>query len=234
MNPDVDLVMMSKASDSQLAAMTQRAINTAKRGAWQHVVNVVVVEQIPGQRYKNAHVIYMDERTFNYNRSANTGAKEGQAPWIVFANNDLRFEPGWLAALLRARHPAMSPYNPSYHRHLYCLHNEAGWQVGRHLSGWCFMMARSLWEDLGGLDETYPFWCSDNAVMDQLRAKDIQPVLVRGSVVHHEISATLSREDPAVQDALTWAAVYEYNQTAEHKACEGDHRYEAWMDRRIT
>lgn len=231
MSADVDLVMMSKASDPSMAAMTQRAIDSALDNA-DASVSVTVLEQNPTFSYRRATVVEAPG-AFNYNEFCNRGAKLGSAPWIVFANNDLRFERFWAKHLMQTGHPVMSPYNPRYHRHHNCHANEMGWQVGRHLSGWCYMMVRSLWEELGGLDETYPFWCADNAVMDQLRANGIQPMLVRAAVVHHTLSMTLQREDRATQDELTWAAVHRYNQTAEHSACSTDPRYHAWQRRTL-
>jgi GT2 family glycosyltransferase len=220
--------MMSKASDPQLAAMTQRAIDTALDGA-HNPVHVTVLEQTE-QVYRRATTVYAPG-DFNYNASCNRGAKMTSAPWIVFANNDLRFERAWDFHMLTAGHQVMSPYSPHYPRHHDCWHDEPGWQVGRHLSGWCFMMARWVWEELGGLDETYPFWCADNAVLDQLRAKDIQPVLVRRSIVHHTVSMTLNREDRAVRDELTWAALHQYNQERGGQHLRRDLRYTDWKQR---
>lgn len=231
MLPDVDVVMMSKADTPQLAAMTQRAIYSAHEGAGEHHrLNVVVMEQ-GRARYDGAQTVDKSEDHFNYNRFANEGVKMGQAPWLVVANNDLVFDPGWLDALLRANHPVVSPLSPGYHRMMHVLHYERGWEVGRHLAGWCFMMARWVWNELGGLDESHDFWCSDNVVMDQLRAKGIKPMLVRGAVVHHTVSATLVREDRAVQDDLTWGELHQYNQDHNQRHLVNDPRYIAWKNR---
>jgi hypothetical protein len=225
----VDLVMMSNAMTPDLASMTQLAVTTAVDNA-DNPINVTVMEQCAGVTYKFANTIHMPG-LFNYNRFANRGAKMGEAPWIVFANNDLRFEAHWDKHLIKANHPVVSPYSPGYHRHYNVLYNERGTQVGRHLAGWCFMMARWLWQELGGLDETYPFWCADNAVMDQLVAKGVQPLLVRDSVVHHMVSSTLSRRNVAEQDRLTWAAVHQYNRETGKNILAHDVRYLDWKKR---
>lgn len=230
MKADVDLVMMSKAATPELAAMTQHAIVSAKYGALPHIVDVVVVEQTE-HRYTNAQTIYAPG-PFNYNASANRGAKEGHAPWICFANNDLVFADGWLQPLLAANNPVVSPISPTYHRQQYVLANESGWEVGRHLSGWCYMMARWLWHRIGGLDETYPFWCADNAVMHQLRAAGVKPVLVPTAVVRHDVSSTLRTESVETQDDLTWALLHEYNQDRGETHLMDDRRYIAWKKRR--
>jgi hypothetical protein len=227
---DADLVIMSKATTPQLRDMTQRAIASARSGAAPRTLDVYVMEQMQVE-YDGTVTIYAPGR-FNYNAFANHAAKQGDSPWIVFANNDLTFESGWLDVLLSVKHSVCSPQSPGYHRHRAVWQpREQGWEVGRHLAGWCFMMKRSLWDSLGGLDETYPFYCADNAVMDQLRAKGIQPMLVRDSIVRHGVSATLMREEREVADELTWASVHAYNQASEHKTCLQHPGYLQWKRR---
>jgi hypothetical protein len=230
MSADVDLVIMSKAASPQLQIMTQQAIDGAIYHALPQRVDVYVMEQTDCV-FRDAVTIYAPGE-FNYNAFANHAAKQGDSPWIVFANNDLRFTDGWLNTLLAVGHSVMSPVSYGYHRQrAVWAPVEYGYEVGRHLAGWCFMMKRTLWEQLGGLDETYPFWCADNAVMDQLRAKGIRPALVRDAIVMHDVSATLMREPLDRQDDLTWASVHEYNKTAVTKACPEDPRYLDWKRR---
>jgi hypothetical protein len=220
---------MSKATNNSLATMTQRAVNTAKYAALPRVVNVIVMEQANAE-YSNATTV-LSPGVFNYNAFANHGAKLGQAPYIVIANNDLEFRDGWLDRMLAANWPVTSPVSPGYHRHHNVMGNEIGQQVGRHLAGWCYMLTRELWSELGGLDDTYPFWCADNAVMKQLQDKGIHPMLVAGATVHHKVSATLMRESRDVQDELTWGLVHQYNLDTNANIFARDYRYDAWKRR---
>lgn len=224
---DVDLVMMSKASQRDLAEMTQRAIDTAHAGNGSHVLNVIVMEQ-ENVQYRDATTV-LAPGAFNYNAFANGGARLGSAPYIVVANNDLIFRDGWLKALLDAKWPVCSPLHRGYHRHRNVMANETGQQVGRHLAGWCYMITRELWLEIGEFDESYPFWCADNAVMRQLIARNIRPMLVRNSHVDHEVSTTLYREPPEVQAELTWAAVERFNREHGAQIGERDARFEHWQ-----
>src|SRR5690606_19565225 len=139
----VDLVMLSRSSTPEVRAMTQKAIRSAVEGAPNHRVNVVVVEQVPGVRYDDATMIY-ETGEFAYNRFGNIGAETGSAPWIMLANNDLEFEPGWLDALLAAKHDVVSPANPGDARQHGVTKNEVGEVNGKHFSGWCFMIRRTF------------------------------------------------------------------------------------------
>src|SRR5690606_17666879 len=154
--PTVDVVILSKAETPELRAMTEEAIRSCRAGAGDHSVNVVVVEQVEGVRYRDTVTLYRPDE-FAYNRFANGAIRTGSARWVMVANSDLVFEDGWLDALLAANHPLVSPRNPNERRQD-VSRNETGYENGKHFSGWCFMMERDLWERIGGLDEEFIFW----------------------------------------------------------------------------
>lgn len=186
----VDVVIISDAKNRQIQQMTQNAINTCINGAKGIKVNVIVVESQKNVKYNNAKTVYPDF-PFNYNAYGNFGIKHGEAKYVIHANNDLLFGNGWLNALIAANHPFVSPKEPRDQRQRDIKINTIGTQTGRHLSGWCFMMERYLWEKIGGFDEDINFYCSDDAVIEQCKAIGIEPMLVVNSVVQHLLSTTL-------------------------------------------
>lgn len=210
--PIVDVVILSKAPTFKLRGQTQRAIDTCRVGAKGFGVNVIVMEQDPEATYRNASVI-RNPGPFHYNRSANTGAAAGSAPWVMVANADLVFEAGWLAALLRADHPVVSPLNPGDYRQRRLAAPESGYVNGRHFSGWCFMVRRELWEQLGGFDERVSFYCSDDVVIEQLRAVDTPPMVVPAARVRHMAGGNGSQPDD-----LTWGQVVIFNELYPERA----------------
>ena len=227
--PVMDVIMLSKAEDDEFQAMTQKAIDSCIAGASGLSVNVIVVEQVPGTKYRDAFVIEQPG-DFHYNRFANLGAKAGSAPWIMIANNDLIFENGWLHHLLSAGHPIVSPHNPGDRRQGGVIKNETGAINGRHLSGWCYALERSLWERLGGLDEDFFGWCADDAVIEQVGALGIRPMLVPKSRVRHLMSKTLSKvEDP--EERMTWGQVALFNRKYGQNKFSRDKRFLAWQAR---
>lgn len=227
MNHDVDLVIMSRADTDELRAMTQRTIDSAvDNAAGEYSVNVIVLEQNPhcnpySARGNMLHICAMGD--FHYNKFANYGARLGTAPWIMIANNDLIFEFDWLAPLLAADHPIVSPIYPEDPRQQNVRGNETGYRTGRHFSGWCFMITRQLWQRIGGFDESVRFWCSDDVVVQQLKALDIPPMVVPESRVRHMVSATLSTSPE--RDELTWGQVAVYNERYGTTLFENDQRY---------
>lgn len=204
----VDMVILSKGDSRDKIAMTQNAIDTAKSNTIQNL-NIFVIEQAPYIQYNNAQTIHKSE-PFNYNLFANYGASFGYGDWIVIANNDLEFTKGWLEELLSANHDLVSPHEPNDYRQKGLMSNEIGKIVGRHMSGWCFMIKRTLFDQIGQFDTDVDFWCSDNVVVEQCSSVGVQPMIVKNSIVKHLGSQTL-KGLPNMND-LTWKNVYIFNE----------------------
>lgn len=225
--PVVDVVMLAKGSSEELIAMTQHSIDTCRQNAGDHPVNIVVVEQVPGVKYRDAITIHETDE-FAYNRFANNGIKTGSAPWVMVANNDLDFKPGWLDELLKVSHPVMSPRSSESTRQSAIRVPTQGVQNGVHFSGWCFMLSRKLWERIGGLDEDFVYWCADDSVIEQVKRAGVNPTLVPLSVVDHLTSKTGGTTPP---DEMTWGQVVIFEKKYGVRKFENDPRYAAYKKR---
>lgn len=224
---DVDVVILSKAVTPELQKMTENAIRTCRAGAGDHSINIVVIEQAAGVSYKDAVTHYTPEK-FAYNKFANAGIRTGSAPWVMVANSDLEFSPGWLQPLLSAGHDLVSPVCPNAQRQKRLRRVEAGTENGVHLSGWCFLMKRTLWESIGGLDEDFIFWCADDSLIEQVKKVGIFPAVVPSSRVTHLVSKTASGTvNPSGE--LTWAMVRLFNKKYGANKFNNDARYRAWQ-----
>lgn len=201
--PLADIIVLSRADEQGMAEMTQNTINTCISGANSLPVNVIVVEQNPDVSYRGAYTL-RPEGEFHYNGFANQAARLGRAAWIMLANNDLIFHDGWLHHLLAAGHPIVSPKCPRDSRQADIVENTTGTRTGRHLSGWCFMVERVLWARMGGFDESVSFWASDDIVIEQVKARGIEPMLVPAAKVEHLLSRTLNAQPGEIRDDLTW------------------------------
>jgi GT2 family glycosyltransferase len=224
--PIVDVVMLSKASDDNLRLMTQRAVQTCANGADKLPINLLVIEQESNISYPGVNTTVHMPGEFNFNRFLNRGASWGSAEWILAASNDLIFHDGWLHALLAADHPVVSPKCPQNPRQAGISENTSGTRTSVHLSGWCFMIRRETWQQIGGFDETVSFWCSDDVVIEQLKAIGIEPMLVPSSRVEHLQSVTLMRE-PDPYD-LTWKQIDIFGQKYGPHWMSRDPKYLMW------
>lgn len=226
--PVVDVIILSKAMDRMGQRMTQSAVDSCYYGTNGLPINITVIEGGMSYRYDKANTLFKRDK-FNYNRFANEGASLGKAEWIMVANNDLTFHDGWLHELLAADHPIVSPHEPNDPRQKDILGNEEGDTCGTHLSGWCFMIKRSLWEQIGKFDEDVTFWCSDDVVIEQVKAVGILPMVVKDSIVDHNVSMTLRREPSKQQADLKWSNVYIFNKKYHKNKFASHPEYQAWL-----
>lgn len=226
--PIVDVVMLSRAADPAHRAMTQRAIDSCHAGAGGKPVNVLVMEQIEGVRYRNATTVTRTDH-FRYNAFANAAIATGSAPWVLTANNDLEFEAGWLAALLAANHDVMSPIDPDNARQRGLTRNTQGDTNGVHFSGWAFMVRRTVWERMGGFDPDFEYYCADDSVIEQAKALGIKPMVVPAARVRHLLSKTGGDTMP---DDMTWGMVHRFNQKYGKAKFETDPRYLRYLKQR--
>ena len=208
--PVLDLIILSKARTYRDSLMTQKAIDTALNGANGLPINVIVIEQGVGD-YHDAKTVHRRNDKFNYNKFANDAAGMGTAEWIMVANSDLEFTNGWLHNLLSADNPVVSPHEPTDIRQKGIIENALGFEIGRYFSGWCFMIERKLWLEIGGFDDDVDFWFSDDVVVEQVKAVGVTPMLVKESIVRHAGSMTMKQLPETEQNDLKWRNCFIFN-----------------------
>jgi hypothetical protein len=213
-----DVVILSNAVSHELKGFTRTAVKSLVESEISGIFNIIVCEQTTWQ-YNHVTTLHMPEE-FNYNRFSNLAIATGSAPWVCVANNDVYFQPGWFSSLLRIDDDVMSPKNPDNHLQKNIIHPVKGTRRQKYFSGWCYVMRRTVWELIGGLDEDFPFYCADSAVVRQLNGKGITPTLVPDSIVLHRIGAT-RKKLPSLQRTLLTTLEIErfYNKYPDMKIC---------------
>lgn len=210
--PAVDIVILSNAKNDYLHELTYQTIKSALEADGEKYVFVLEQNAIfweyyfPG--YTNIVTIGMGGE-FNYNKFANFGASFGTSEYICIANNDLIFHSKWWVEMCKSIAPVCSPWEPNDKRQHDLIFDSEGFEVGRHFSGWCFVISRWAWNKIGGFDEEFAFWCADNSVVEQVKSIGLTPKLVRNSIVHHLGSQTLKTVDN--RDDLTVKMVRLFN-----------------------
>lgn len=232
LKPIADIIILSKAIDRRGERMTQSAIDSCFYSCNGLPINIIVIENGLSYRYQRATTLFKRDK-FNYNEFANTGAALGEADWIVIANNDLEFHDGWLHNLISAGHEVVSPHEPDDPRQKSIKENTLGDECGKHFSGWCFMISRRLWNEIGRFDTDVSFWCSDDAVIEQVKAADVMPMLVKDAVVSHGVSQTLRSQPQAKQEELTWRNVYIFNKKYNKNKFADNPQYKTWLENNL-
>lgn len=190
----VGVVILAKSSTPELAALTEQTITTLIASASQTVLDIIVLEQQPNQFWPCTQTIYCPE-PFHFNQFANRGCRLVSGDHLLICNNDLIFGRDAVDRLhahaLQYQLPVVCPVCPHDDRQKDLVQPERGTQIGRHFSGWCFMIRRNIYEQIGGFDEDFAFWYADNAVVQQLQQQNFVIEVLPTALVTHLTSSTL-------------------------------------------
>ncbi|MGD9559609.1 MAG: glycosyltransferase [Oscillospiraceae bacterium] len=134
-----------------------------------------------------------------FGRACNRGAKAGSAPWLFFLNPDCEVAPDLFSQLERgiARHAEAGgfecrqlPYEQSHHVDPCTLHTP--WA-----SGAAMVVARRVFDAVGGFDKHLFMYCEDVDLSWRIRAAGHPLVFLPQAVVVHHV---LHREDDAASE----------------------------------
>jgi glycosyltransferase involved in cell wall biosynthesis len=120
----------------------------------------------------------------------NSGIRLTTAPTFVVMNSDCMVEPGWDEALLEAANDGRRiafPYTDHCDGQGFALPDQGG------TAGWCFMMTRAIYEEVGVFDEWFnPAFCEDTDYWHRAWQMDIALEPVPAARVVHARRTTAS------------------------------------------
>lgn len=149
-----------------------------------------------------ADVPVLLEENLGFAPGMNAGLAAASGTYVLFANNDTRFPPGWAGLLLETArgHRGITAPAVTAAGGPYGVRAEPGTEVitvprFRHLpSGVAYLTERSLIESLGGWDERYvTAGREDLDLLFTYWVNDLSVTLDTRVLVHHESSATVER-----------------------------------------
>ncbi len=189
----IDIIILSNGKTQPLIELTQRTIDSCIYSEKDIQFNIVVIEQEPNVIYNNCITRHVSE-PFNYNAFMNIGVNMTANKYVCLCNNDLVFSSMWATNIISAMQNesvlSASPLCPNQTKKA-GAQIEYGYNNSHHMSGWCIMIDRELFEIIGKLNSEFPFWFADNEYSEQLKHHGIKHILVRNSVVRHLGSKTL-------------------------------------------
>jgi len=197
----IDVVIVSDASTGY--HLTQQAIATCK------AERIIVVEQQP-VAYEGAITVHY-EGAFNYNRCLNLGYQHTENN-VAFCNNDLVFYDWKHIERMLNEYGSLSPRSEGWFKHKGLEGVIEGYEIGRHLCGWCLVVSRMTMAMTGGFDEGVEFYFSDNLWADQLRFHGIRHALDCESRVDHLVSKTLLQQKSLRRKELESGQIDKYNE----------------------
>ncbi len=142
----------------ELAAMAQRTVERIWEVA-RIPTEVVVVDNGSPFRAEIAAKVYRYPENKGVATGWNTGIRLSHAPMVVVLNSDCRVEPGWDVALYEAASDGRRvafPYTDHCDGQGFTSPDQGG------TAGWCFMLSRALYDEVGVFDEWFnPAYCED-------------------------------------------------------------------------
>lgn len=190
----VDVIILSHGKSQELIDLTQNTIDSLHASEDDIKFNPLVLEQESGVIYKNCITGYISSsQGFNYNAFMNKGISLTSHEYVCLCNNDLIFEKGWCSNIIASmkKHNLLSscPTQKEFQA------IEYGYNNGHHMTGWCIMTNRKLYDIIGEIDTEFPFWFADNVYAEQLKKHNIKHAVIGNSVVKHLGSSTLKTLD---------------------------------------
>lgn len=214
-----DLIIVTQ-STRDLIQMTQNCIDSARVDDAD--LNIIIIETGSLWDYKGVNEIIRYNGEFNYNRALNMGLQRAKGEVYILANNDLIFHEGWSqigeSMLANGYHSAsvLSQSVNGFQRGNFIYE---GYEVGKHITGWCIFMDRYCRETIGQLDETCSFWYSDDLYACQLKAAGITHGMFCNLQVDHITSRTLVKQNAQLQRKYQIGEMFKFKQRKKYYLC---------------
>ncbi|MDZ7673821.1 MAG: glycosyltransferase [Acidimicrobiales bacterium] len=142
----------------ELAEMARRTIDRIWEVA-RIPTEVIVVDNGSPHEVSYAAKVYRYDQNRGVATGWNTGIRLSTADAVVVLNSDCTVEPGWDEALYEAANDGRRVAFP-YTDH--CDGRGFAWPDQGGTSGWCFMMTKAVYEEVGVFDEWFsPAFCED-------------------------------------------------------------------------
>lgn len=195
----VDVIVISNAHNAQTYKLTSDALNSiwnSESGNLAIELHVTVVEQTKTIWPECQCQTIRYNRDFNYNALLNMAMRNTSQRYVLWLNNDVIVSPRAISEMLywcMLDYPSLGAADPLRHKQFIDsgFGLIEGYEIGKHVTGWCIFTRRSVWEKIGGLCEDVVFWYSDNAYAEQLKRAGIEHFLcTRAHVRHLEMQTT--------------------------------------------
>jgi GT2 family glycosyltransferase len=207
----INAVFLSHTGTTDTFELTQVAANSLLESMrpYKLAVHITIVESNSaaagdGFVYPVSFQVITPGETFNFNRFLNIGVAARKADYYLLCNNDIVFSRNWFGAFkdFFDAHPLIGSFSPrcplTSNQKLLPNKNDADFVIGYRptyqLSGWCILLRRGTWEQIGPLDENFDFYFADDDYSLMLRCRNILHALVFDSTVAHLEHRKVSRD----------------------------------------
>ncbi len=198
----VDVVILSRCTSKQDFDVNNACLESLFASESQFSFNVIIVES--NSRFEELGLSYdmpggititIPDLPFNFNRFLNIGLDLAKNDWVVFSNNDVVFQAGWLSEIFKVKknNPAIQSFCPFDRTSTYLSLGRfnhkpfhVGYRVAIEFVGWCFVVQRPVFDKVGKFDEQFELYFGDNDFALRLKHHSIIHAMVPSSYVEHK------------------------------------------------
>lgn len=227
----IDVIVLSYCKTHAQYEMTRQCFHSLRTSETEIDFNLVVVETNTaeslrafsegGAPFDDRCTVIHPNRQFNYNEFLQLGFQRlagSDAQYLLIANNDVIFGPGFARALIEGlgQFDSVSPWCPKFHQRFFNRVQpfHPGYRTSRELCGWALMFQKKLLRKIS-FEAMFPrdfsFWFQDNYYAHQLRRHGLWHALVSAAEVEHLFEQSHGLMDPERRAAMTVGAhrIYE-------------------------
>lgn len=196
----VDIIILANTVSDNVYQMNLNCINScidSRQDSDDYTLHFYLIESNSAADYLYPEIVSVIKPCipFNFHRFLNVGIQQSHSDWVALCNNDLIFKSGWLGSIFSVanKNPEILSFSPIDYDyectppHRFPKHKEKydGYVINQHISGWCIVSKRVLFQCIGLLDERFDFYYADNDYSMTLQKYSVQHTLVTGSQITH-------------------------------------------------
>jgi GT2 family glycosyltransferase len=195
--PKLSVIILSNTVSDLIFETTINCINSLKKSekfGEEFALEIILVESNKeydkNYQFSSDVKVIIPNEEFGFHKFLNIGIRASSGNYIALCNNDLIFHKNWFSEILKVSKKrkeilSFSPIDPNIDKHKYNYEFLIGYQVPRHIKGWCIVCKKELFDIIGGLDERLKFFYSDNDYAITLVYNNIKHALILNSKVNH-------------------------------------------------
>ena len=206
---EYSLIVLAKTDSEFIFKMNEDCFNTFIKSIEyiDSTFEIILIESNEKANYvysiQNLKII-TPKADFNFHKFLNIGIKEASGNYYILSNNDVKYTKEWLANLQNVafNNPKIESFSP-YDQKSNKLPMESiksnsfilGYQIQKHLTGWCIIMHKNVINKIKKLDEKFNFYYADFDYAMQLQKYNIKHALVTKAIVNHLESVSYNQEN---------------------------------------
>ncbi len=193
------LIVLSNTNSKQIFEMNstcfQTFIESVEYVGSTYEIILIESNKIANYNYSVSQLkTIIPDENFGFHRFLNIGIANANGTYIILSNNDVVYEKKWLKEITEVtkknnKIKSFSPYDATSNKLSKKIISKydyvIGYDIQKHVTGWCLVLHKSILKKIKRLDEQFNFYYADFDYAMQLIKHNIKHALVTKAKVKH-------------------------------------------------